>query len=319
MADYLTLTEFVPGTKAKAQEVNANFSILKDAINSKASKNGDSTQIFSVASATADLHAVNKKQLDTLANDFTAGLNKGSTKFCVKSGNLTSGKGDLFSYDVLRITPKIGGTYASLIFCDYEGTVTTISSTPAAISMTGKPDGVYNIYIKADGTLYTLGNKIYRQPARPTMLDGDIWFNTSIEPLNCIKYDGTSDIKFLDMPLGKVTIANSIITALETFAFNQNGYNVNMNTLSGKFDYANPVNKSVNTNYTAECDGILYETGFSTEGNTTITIDGVAYTNIGYSVQGEYVGMFVPISKGQIYSFSGNAGRVYQFIPHITV
>lgn len=318
-SNYLTLTTFVPGTKAKADEVNSNFSILKDAINEKATIDGDSTQVFSVANATADKHAVNKSQLDDLSDSLTAEVNKTGTKFCVKSGHTTNGEGDLFSFSVLQITPLIGGTYGNLVMVDYKGTQTTISSA-SQISMSGKPDGDYNIFINTSGVLYTLSNKIYRQKSRPTMNDGDIWFNTSKEPFSCIKYDGTNDNEFLDIPLGLVTIKSAAITALKTFPFNQNGYNVNMYSFpSTKFDYANPVNKSVSTTYTAECDGLLYGTGFSTEGGTSITVDGVTYTIIGYSSQGEYVGGMVPIAKGQVYSFSGYGNRVYQFIPQVTV
>lgn len=313
MADYLTLTEFVPGTKAKAQEVNANFSILKDAINLKAVKSGDGTQNFSVANATTDLHAVNKRQMDALSADFTTLINKGATKFCVKSGNVTGGKGDLFSYDVLRITPKIGGAFADLVFADYEGTVTTISSTPSSISMTGKADGTYNIFIKPSGALYTLSNKIYRQPARPTMLDGDVWLNTSVEPLKAIKYDGTNDTVFLDIPLGKVTIASGAIVLLQTFQFNQNGYNINANTPSYKYDYANPINKSAGVNYTAESDGLVYACGTNTSTTCVVTVDGMDYTIHVSSSQGSVAAGFLPIVKGQVYKFS--AGSLFRFIP----
>lgn len=106
--DYLTLTEFIPDTKAKAQEVNANFSALKDAIAAKASINGDSTQKFKISDATEDSHAINKGQLDNLSVNLVSQINKMTTKFCVKSGHTINGEGDLFSYDVLRITPKIG-------------------------------------------------------------------------------------------------------------------------------------------------------------------------------------------------------------------
>lgn len=247
MSDYLTLTEFIPGTKAKAQEVNANFTAIKTALSEKAAMSGDSAQKFNVADATADTNAVNKKQLDGLSNDLSLAISKTGTKFCVKSGNTTNGKGDLFSYSVLQITPKIGGTYANLVISDYEGTQSTISSA-SSISMTGKPDGTYNIFISPTGTIYTLKNTIYRQQARPTMTDGDIWLDTSKVPFNCVKYDGTSDNKFVDVPLGKVTIASSLITAIETFPYNQNGYEININSFK-KYD-SGWFAVSANTTYT---------------------------------------------------------------------
>lgn len=313
---YLTLTTFIPGTKAKADEVNANFSALKDAVNTKAAVSGDSTKVFSVANATAEKHAVNKSQMDLLSANLKTEIAKAGVKFCVKSGNTTAGSGDLFSYDVLRITPKIGGTYPNLVFLDYEGTQSTISSTPAYISMTGKPDGSYNIFIKPDGTLYTLANKIYKQPSRPTLLDGDIWLNTSVEPFNCIKYDGTNDVKFLDVPLGKVTIASAAITKLETFAFNQNGHSISTQTtldLGTKLaasiphavmpDYANGASKSWATVYQAENDGYLYV--WAAFGSTLrVSLDNSTWTTVQYSWhsdQGFSASSFVPIPKGVYY------------------
>lgn len=303
MTDYLTLAEFVPGTKAKAQEVNANFLALKDAVNQKAAMGGDSTQTFSVANAATASHAVNKGQLDGLSTNLTAEIKKTGVKFCVKSGNTASGKGDLFSYSVLTITPKIGGAYPNLVFSDYRGIQTTVSSANT-ISMNGKPNGIYNIFIKPDGTFYTLNNTIYRQSARPAMLAGDIWFNTSVEPFNCIKYDGTSDIEFLDMPLGKVTIANSAITAIETFPFNQNGYNVNINSFTNKkYDYANRVSKSSDVTYTAESDGLLFCYSGDVNSTSGIYIQGALYLINGADNMGVYGGGALPVSKDQTYNF----------------
>lgn len=230
MTDYLTLTEFVPGTKAKAQEVNANFTTLRDALSEKASMEGDSTKTFNVANATLNTHAVNKTQLNDLSSSLIVEINKMLTRFCVKSGNVTGGKGDLFSYSGLVITAKVGGAYPNLIFSNYKGEFTTITSL-STVNMTGKANGSYNIFIKSDGTLYTLANNIYTQPYRPTLVEGDVWLDTSIEPINAIKYASATDTEFLDVPLGKVVIASSTISSIETFPYNQNGYEVNKKTL----------------------------------------------------------------------------------------
>lgn len=311
----ITLTTFTPGTKAKADEVNANFSILKDAVNSKAPIDGDSTQTFSVADAIIGAHAVNKGQLDYLSDDLTAEINKTGMKFCVRSGYTTSGEADLFSYSVLTITPKIGSGFANLKIADYKGIVSTITSA-SSISMSGKPDGDYNIFITSSGTLYTLNNTIYVQKARPTMLDGDIWLDTSVDPFNCIKYDGTNDNEFLDVPLGRVTIASNTITAIETFTYNQNGYDVNIASFSDKkFDYANPVSKAVSTSYAAESNGLLFIRHANVNDTITVTIDSHSYTLGWSSSQGSGSSNFIPITKGQTYSFSGGEARY--FIPEI--
>lgn len=335
MADSLTLTEFVPGTKAKAQEVNANFAALKEALDNKAAIDGDSSQTFSVADATLETHCVNKSQLNTLSDDLTAEIKKTGAKFCVKSGHTSSGEGCLFTYSVLRITPLIGGTYADLVISDYKGKETIIT-TADSISMSGKPDGKYNIFIKPDGTLYTLDNTIYKQHARPTMTDGDLWLNTSVVPYSCIKYDGTNDNEFLDVPLGTVTVVNSAISAIETFLFNEDGNNV---TVSTKIEtgstlaksvpnlampnYSKGAGKAFSALYQADSDGFLYAQSdygvfvyISTDNSNWSTFmigrfDGQGYGN----------GGFIPIPKGVYYraTNSGYRNSVLTFYPCLGV
>lgn len=331
MADSLTLTEFVPGTKAKAQEVNANFAALKEALDDKAAIDGDSSQTFSVANATLDVHSVNKSQLDTLSNDLAAEIKKTGAKFCVKSGHTSGGEGCLFTYSVLRITPLIGGTYADLVIADYKGKQTIIT-TADSISMSGKPDGDYNIFIKPDGTLYTLDNTIYKQHARPTMTDGDVWLNTSVVPYSCIKYDGTNDNEFLDVPLGTVKVASTAISAIETFTYNEDGNDITISTklatgttLAASIpnlampNYARGSNKSFSNVYQADSDGFLYaQSDFgvyvyvSTDNSNWSTFmigrfDGQGYGN----------GGFIPIPKGIYYKAvnSGSRNSVLAFYP----
>lgn len=320
----LTLTTFVAGTKAKAEEVNANFSALQTALNEKAAIDGDSRTTFAVADATADEHATNKRQLDNLSNELTKEINKTGTKFCVHSGNTTNGQGDLFSYSLLKINPKIGGTYGNLTIADYTGTQTEISSfSPGIIDLTGNSDGSYNIFITKNGELYLLNNNIYIQASRPQMVVNDIWLNTSTEPFTCIKYSGTSDDKFYDVPLGKVTINNGTITQIETFPFNQNGNNITAQTklengtnLAASIpnltmpDYENGVSKNWNTVYQADKDGYLYiqsdfgSTFYICSQNADVTSNHATWITFQVSLfdsQGFGHGTFMPIPKGMYY------------------
>lgn len=334
MTDYLTLTEFIPGTKAKAQEVNANFSALKDALENKASLAGDSAQTFSVADATQDSHAVNKGQLDDLSADLSAEINKSGTRFCVKSGNITAGKGDLFSYSGLVITPKIGGAFANLVISDYKGNNTIISSVaPSTLNLTGNSNGTYNIFVNSTGGLYILNNTIYRQPTRPTMVVNDIWLDTSKDSFACIKYSGTTDVEFLDVPLGKVTILNNAISSIETFAFNQNGYNVNSQTILNTGtnlatsivnmampNYAAGVSKNWATTYQADTNGYVFvlaafgsKLEVSTDNSTWLTVQ---YS--WHSDQGHSSSSFIPVPKGVYYRAtytSVNASNTLVFYP----
>ena len=75
MSNFVVPNTFVPGTKAKAQEVNENFTAVQNELNQKAEKNGNSTQTFSVANATENNHAVNKSQFETALNSSTTELN----------------------------------------------------------------------------------------------------------------------------------------------------------------------------------------------------------------------------------------------------
>lgn len=339
MADSLTLTEFIPGTKAKAQEVNANFSALKEALDAKASIDGDSTQKFSVAAATTDSNAVNKSQMDSLSTSLTSEINKTGVKFCVKSGNTSSGEGNLFSYSILKITPLIGGTYKNLVISNYKGVQTTIT-TADSISMSGKPDGDYNIFITPSGVLYTLDNTIYKQHARPTMQDGEIWLDTSVEPYNCIKYDGTNDNEFLDVPLGKVTVKSSAITSLETFPFNENGLTVmssskiesssNLAVSIPGFvmpNYAKGESKSASTVYKASVNGFVYmRTRFSgafyvSAGNadSDSTYSWTGLTVNAYGDQGFTSAMFLPIAKNMYYKLASASDYALIFYPSLAV
>lgn len=322
MTDYLTLIEFVPGTKAKAQDVNANFSAIKDSLETKALLEGDETQTFKVADATFDSHAVNKSQLDELSDDLTSQINKTGTRFCVKSGNVTDGKGDLFSYSGMVITPKIGGTYADLVIADYKGEISTISATtPSTLNLTGNSNGIYNIFISSTGGLYILNDKIYRRPSRPTMVVNDVWLNTSGDPFGCIKYNGTTDVEFLDVPLGKVTISGGTITSIETFQFNQNGHNVNAQTIGYRFpDYANGVSRLINTTYTAEIDGwLLCESkiqSYLSEGYVYCTINSIPMTiNSCGGDNADFSSNLaaIPVVKGDVYTFTTSGGSLNAF------
>lgn len=319
MSGYLSLIEFVPGTKAKAQDVNSNFQAVSVAILEKADKAGNSSQNFSVATATVATHAINKSQLDLLSTDLNSKINAVSTRFCVKSGNVTNGVGDLLGYSGMNVSFKVGGSYPSLVVSNARGTFSTFTSV-GTLSMSGKPNGNHNIFINTSGNVYSLANNIYRQASRPTLIEGDVWLNTSSEPLRAIKYTGGSDVEFLDVPLGKVTISSGAITAVETFSYNQNGYDVTFRTQGYRFpDYSSGVSKSWNTLYTAETDGWIYIYGNIVAGTAlSLQIDGidVFYNATTITPQNNANSGLVPVCKNSTYrGIGGVSTQVLKFYP----
>jgi hypothetical protein len=80
---------FYPGTKAKAGEVNANFTACKNAINSneaaiaqnmlniltKASKNGNKDEVFAVATPTSSIHATPKEFVENFVESAVSKIN----------------------------------------------------------------------------------------------------------------------------------------------------------------------------------------------------------------------------------------------------
>ena len=154
------------------------------------------------------------------------------------------------------------------------------------------------------------------------MTVNDVWLNTSCEPLNCIKYNGTSDIEFLDVLLGKVTVESNAITALETFAFNQNGYDVNVNTTNLLIpDYANGVTKSVNVTQTAEADGIyeyVNQFVYQNTSTVTITLNEATYVAFPSSASGSFASIELRVNKDDTYSVTSSHINVKSvFYPYL--
>ena len=204
-----------------------------------------------------------------------------------------------------------------MVYADYTGATHTITASNS-LSVLGKASGSYNIFLNPDGEMYMLNNTIYIQAARPNLIDNDIWLNTSCEPLRCIRYYNNTDSEFLDIPIGKVVVDSGVVSSIETNDFVSNGYDiVTFDRIpSYKYDFANPVSKSVGTTYTAECDGLLHVYGVNTNTTTALTIDGVRYTIHISSSQGSVAGGFAPVAKGQTYAASHGT---FRFIPKIKI
>ena len=109
-------------------------------------------------------------------------------------------------------------------------------SQPFGADLTGYPDGVYNVFIGADGVSDVYNNVIYRQTTQPEGELNDVWFKT-LEPTHAYRYNGSMWVGYDKVPVGQATVTDGNITDVLTFDFNQNGYNVNAQTLATPATY----------------------------------------------------------------------------------
>jgi hypothetical protein len=89
-----------------------------------------------------------------------------------------------------------------------------------------------NIFADEAGLLESIDNTIYRQPSAPTAFaTNDIWLNTSVEPLTAKKFDGSELADYAGIPVGVAYLSGGAVTSVSTFAYNQNGYQQNKNSV----------------------------------------------------------------------------------------
>lgn len=321
MSEFSIPYEFVAGTKAKAEEVNENFNAIKAELAQKASKEGSATTQLSVADATLDEHAVNKSQLDEMSSELKTQIESKTTTFCAKSGNTTNGEADLFENTTLIITPKVGDgsgdNYKPLVIANYKGEISTRTSLNT-ISMTGKSDGIYNIFVPIEGNAYVLKNTIHYKAATPTMLENDVWLDIGTEPIKAFKYNGSDNIECNDVPIGTVKFENGVITKVSTNPYNQNKYNVNSLTYDWTKmmpDYSKGINKSKKVTYTATENGWGTTHGSLYLTNCEIKVNGVVVNAMyGQNDGCPYAQVTSPIPKGATYSLDGATMKFYPCI-----
>ncbi len=334
MPEDLTLAEISCTT------INTNFSDIEDAVNAKADLNGDSSEVFEVANATQSTEAVNKGQLDSAVSaidsdiadleDELSNLTV-NTHFCVNSGNTTDGEGDLLDYSSGTLTTKSGGSYVDIVLTNAQGSEITVN-TELSLNMSSYDDGDYNIFITSQGTLEAFSNNIYGQTTEPSSPStNDIWFNTSVEPVIAYIHDGSDfSTEYTGVPVGRATLESAAITEVETFDFNQNGFEVNFQTQGYRFpdlitNGINGISKANDTIYQAECDGWL-KPRISCLGYQSILyyslngIDWVCMFTVGMNNSTSlhvYGRTLVPISKGVYYKITVGTNAIVelQFYP----
>ncbi len=187
MSNFTVPYTFVGGTKARAEEVNANFSAVKDELNTKVDKNINGTVV--VGDATEATHAVNKGQVESilaselvskldnnLSNLSSEGLRKFQyVPFSINIGNVNSdGEPDLLDdsdntkvvFNVDENMPLFG------VLAD--GTDFVRFSIPD-LDVTELADGTYNLFLGESGACIPLKNNIFRQKFEPQPLIENAW------------------------------------------------------------------------------------------------------------------------------------------------
>lgn len=227
MTEYLTLTEFIPGTKAKAQEINANFATLKDAINSKARIDGDNTKTFDIADAALPQHAVSKAQLESAATACDLKAEGLINRFCLTSGNLTNGEADLLNFSGTTLSFKIGGVAPEAKWVSANGTIETITTLA---NLTGlSVSGTYSIIKELNvSNAFATASKVTQGKTYPTApADGDYHCLTSTGLQTYKRVNGVW-VETQYIQIGTATVSGGAITAVKTNLFNQNGYDLNI-------------------------------------------------------------------------------------------
>ena len=80
-----------------------------------------------------------------------------------------------------------------------------------------------------------------------------IWLDTSVQPYKAYKFNGTTWVEFLDVPIGSMVVEGGVITSVETFDYNLTFKKVTSNMPSSK--YIDLTLGASGSTYTAPADG----------------------------------------------------------------
>ncbi len=203
---------FTAGTKAKADEVNENFSAVQEELNK---------QNQNINSLKDDMEYVKEDMFNDFVSEAETIAKSVNSKFCINYANLApDGKTpDILSFDENILSFKIGGIYPVLTATNAFGDSETFEYIDN-IDVTGYADGSYNIFLSLEGDVELFNTKIIKSTSTPSgaVID-DIWLMT-LEPWNCYKFNGVIWVEFEGIPLGSITISSGKITEASSYTFN---------------------------------------------------------------------------------------------------
>lgn len=148
------------------------------------------------------------------------------TRFCANSGNVNAGgAADLLSVSGSVITFKVGGTYPNLVCTPANQLLSFELSTLNNFNTSTLSDGTYVLCVVKNGTIsaypYIDGSLTYISKTEPsTPVSGQLWLDTSKEPLVAYQYNGSSWGLYYGVPLAVVEVASGSVTSSYTLPYN---------------------------------------------------------------------------------------------------
>lgn len=289
---------FIPGTKAKAQEVNANFIALANQITEN-KEYTDSKIEETLSGVNSDRAGINLENTTLISNCVVEAPN-GVVTF---TGNTITVKSGL-----KVLIPNGRNDDGSLKSIEY-----TVESD--TVLTTSKNSTVNCVYVSDDDIGIA---PVFQYSNLTPVYSGGIWYNIT-ENKNYM-YDDDLDswqefqgIVIATFENTEETVANLKIVN-PTGLLKQNDIFAIINM--GMPDYANTVSKSANTNYTATVNGYAFAFAETQQNQYKyLYIDNKSYT-IGYHQQGHigWSALCMPVAKGSVYKISSGNCRL-SFIP----
>lgn len=121
------------------------------------------------------------------------------------------------------------GLVACAVFqeCDYDYQISTTASYndlyDRAIQSAYDYQESQNLYLRKDGSSYSLSNNVYKQPFEPKEpKENDVWFNNKQEPLTTYQYINGKWEYFNDVLLGNLNLINGFIQTFHDNPYNNN-------------------------------------------------------------------------------------------------
>ena len=289
---------FIPGTKAKAQEVNANFIALANQITEN-KEYTDSKIEETLSGVNSDRAGINLENTTLISNCVVEAPN-GVVTF---TGNTITVKSGL-----KVLIPNGRNDDGSLKSIEY-----TVESD--TVLTTSKNSTVNCVYVSDDDIGIA---PVFQYSNLTPVYSGGIWYNIT-ENKNYM-YDDDLDswqefqgIVIATFENTEETVANLKIVN-PTGLLKQNDIFAIINM--GMPDYANTVSKSANTNYTATVNGYAFAFAETQQNQYKyLYIDNKSYS-IGYHQQGHigWSALCMPVAKGSVYKISSGNCRL-SFIP----